>query len=366
MKKLILVGLGLLLAINVAHAEEKTFTLPVEIITPEKINAMDIENRRAAGRKKLASNLNQIDSRPDTVTYEIPKETGQVFGDKSIVQAQQTQQATRRSQRKPITFVEKIKKTWKPNQNFNLKPAGNVVLPVAAGLTNRVSTNFKRLSVKTHNESAIIELEDGIMYITIKTLEPVGIMLFEEGVPESMINLTLFPFDQMLPTMIDVAIKMTNAMMQKSEAFRMNLEKEVALAKAIETSTQEKYIDKYTKRIEVLLSEVAMGEIPAGFSLSTKIPKEVRNYPCSMPISNYTAQRIVGSREVIDVILVTNDTDYVYSVREQHCYQNDALAAAVSQRATLQPGESTEMYILRDKLHFSRASSNKRRPALIH
>jgi conjugal transfer pilus assembly protein TraK len=360
-----------------AQENDALMSSPVSIINNGALSTQEIEAKRKATqvtreavRNKLVATMNDasVEGKESNLgdneflnnVIATNAITGEVATESNLISA-----TTRRPVKKKETFLDKVKKGWKPNLEFNLDPKGNIAIPVAAGLTNRIATNFKMIAVKTHDDSSIIELEDGMMYITLKKIAPVGIMLFEEGVPESMVNVTLFPFDGMLPTMVDINVKLDWAMRQKSKVFREDLDKKDAIALATKSIVQDKYVDKYTARIESLLSSVAKGDIPSGFTLSTEIPKELAMYPCAMPITNRIAQRIIGGREIIDVVLVTNDSNRVYTVQEKQCYHNDAMAAAVYQRAMLQPGQSTEMYILRDKLFVSNQKQNKTRPVLV-
>ncbi|MDR8289208.1 traK family protein, partial [Acinetobacter baumannii] len=93
--------------------------------------------------------------------------------------------------------VNEAKKRYQPMQNVTVPPGGNIVLPVSLGLQNRIQTSFKNVSVSTTapSEDTTIYVEGGSVFITTVKDAPVGIMLAEEGVPESTYNLTLIPID---------------------------------------------------------------------------------------------------------------------------------------------------------------------------
>lgn len=91
------------------------------------------------------------------------------------------------------SFMDKVGESYAPVQKLTLKPGDNVMVPVAVGLTNRISTNFKMAAVKTHEGESVIEVEGGVVYITIKKLMPVGLFIYEDGVTDNAFAITLVP-----------------------------------------------------------------------------------------------------------------------------------------------------------------------------
>lgn len=73
-------------------------------------------------------------------------------------------------------------------------------------------------------------------------------------------------------------------------------------------------------------------------------------------------QRIVGPREVVDVVRVRNNSNRAYTIREQSCESRDVIAVAIYNKALLQPGEATEVYILRDKMYKNTINTKSTRP----
>jgi conjugal transfer pilus assembly protein TraK len=264
------------------------------------------------------------------------------------------------------SFLDIVKSKYKPTQNLsNLEPGANIAVPVAVGLTNPIITNFKMVAARTHDEESVIELEDGRLYITLNSLKPVALMLFEEGVPESMINLTLVPMEAM-PVVVNVDVNLSKTMQYKGANHRAEIKEQEALAEA---SLTEGYVANVetdrVARIKQILKPVGKGEIPQGFSLSHDVSKAMHQ-PCGLTISQQVLQRIVGPREVVDVVRVQNTTTRPYTIREQMCESRDVMAVAIYNKSLLQPGEATEVYILRDKLRQSIVNTNSKRPRVIN
>lgn len=92
-------------------------------------------------------------------------------------------------------WAEMVKSKYSPTQSLTVRPSGNVMVPVSLGLMNRIETNFKNVSVKTSDEAAVLEVDGGVLYLTINKSEAVGLILMEQGVPNSAINLTAVPVD---------------------------------------------------------------------------------------------------------------------------------------------------------------------------
>ena len=123
---------------------------------------------------------------------------------------------------------------------------------------------------------------------------------------------------------------------------------------------------KHVERATNLLTEVAAGEIPLGFDLDNSIPEDERD-PCDirkMGMYHEVGQRMTSGREIIDVVRIENDINGFREVREEFCLGDDVIAVGVFDKATLAPGEETELYILRDKLYSEKKKRIRARPRL--
>ncbi len=267
-------------------------------------------------------------------------------------------------------YVE-ARNRYKEVQRVNVPPGGNVVLPVSRGLQNRISTSFKNASVSTSTpaEEASIFVNGGDVFISTNTDKPIGIMLSEDQVPESTYNLTLVPLD--VPgAMISVTTSLSPSMQAKRETSldKRNYEEMLARSQSEELAPSDPKQDDHKQRIIDLLTPVALGEVPSGFSLQqdrlSRIPASEQS-PCNFNMYAKLGQRLVGSRELIDVILVKNDKPYGQIVADQQCMAEGVIASALFDKAYLQPGEETELYIVRDKLFKEREARVTTRPSLI-
>lgn len=263
-------------------------------------------------------------------------------------------------------WAEMVKSKYSPTQSLTVRPSGNVMVPVSLGLMNRIETNFKNVSVKTSDEAAVLEVDGGVLYLTINKSEAVGLILMEQGVPNSAINLTAVPVD-VPPALVKVRIPMSGDMLNDAYQYqRKNREAEM-VDKAISEEEEIVRSDRHTERIKEILRTTALGQVPAGFTLADDLSEVPRGYkvPCKFQgLTNKLGQRMVGAREYIDVVLVSNNTSYESNIKEEMCLSRDALAVGVMDAAALRAGASTEVYIVRDKNWSKKQQQMQTRPRL--
>jgi conjugal transfer pilus assembly protein TraK len=257
-------------------------------------------------------------------------------------------------------IIAKAKKNYKPTQKYNLKPFDNILVPVGQGLMNSIATNFNMVAVRTSDRNAVLEVVDGYIYATLKTNEPVGLIMYEEGVLESQISVTLIPIPAP-PVIIDLSIDLSPQMKIDAQSYLDKIKREQEDEIALEVA--DSYSSEHNRRIVELLKPVALGDLPRGFSLTNDTPSWLSK-PCQTPIYQYAGQRLTGGKEVIDVVLLKNDTDRVYQVREEMCLSNDVIAVALFSKSYLEPGDETEMYILRNRHYVEEKKRENRRPRL--
>ena len=267
---------------------------------------------------------------------------------------------------------DKVRKKYKAHQSVKINPGHSELVPVATGLQNRIATKFRDVKVKTSSMEVPIDVDGGFIYITPLNQNPIGLMIGERGMPETMVNLTLMPLD-VPPVMIDVDVRMNSSLKRKYNTFISETkadeykEKQLKELRKPPVSQQDSRVNnKYVERATTVLSEVAKGNIPNGFDFIDTIPEEDR-FPCDirrMAMYHEVGQRLVGSREVVDIVKVKNDINGFREIREEYCLADDVIAVGVYDRATLAPGESSELYIMRDKLYVEKQKKVRTRPRL--
>lgn len=260
----------------------------------------------------------------------------------------------------PSEFLKRVAKTWEPNQSFSVYPKDSIMIPVGQGLMNTISTNLHMVNAKSNDETSAFEIDEGYLYVTVNTLNPISIILYEEGALETQISVTLVPIPAP-PTLVEIEFELTDAMVAKAKQYREDIELENKIQSQQPPMSAQ---TPYQQSITNMLLPVAQGDIPRGFGLKPSVPTEYQT-PCAMTIYNRAKQRLVSHKFVIDVVHVVNNSDQTYNVREEMCLAKYVTAVALFQKAYLQPGEESELYILRDVLAAEKQKKRNRRPSLI-
>ena len=261
---------------------------------------------------------------------------------------------------KANALYQKAISMYEPSQKHGMKPMESKIIPVGQGVMNSIVTNFNMVAVKTSDKKSLFEMDGGYLYATIKTNQPVGLILFEEGVPESQIAVTLVPIAAP-PAVVKLDVDLTSEMKIKSNAYQRKIREEIAMESA--NDEQVFYSDERTQRVVDLLTPVAQGDLPRGFSLSSDIPAHYKK-PCAIPIYQNTGQRLMGGNEVIDVVHVKNTSSKTFQMTEEKCLTDDVIAVGLYMKSYLQPGEDMEVYIVRDKFYQREVQRTQRRPRL--
>jgi len=261
-------------------------------------------------------------------------------------------------------FLERIKKSYKPEQSYDLKPGRNIIVPVGQGYMNVIKTSFTSLSARTSagSKDAVLQIEEGNLYATVKTHQPVSLILSEDGVLDSEVSIVLVPLSAP-PAIVSINIELDARMKALAAEYQANLEKERAMLEAENMREPESRNSSHVNNLVAILKPVAQGNIPRGFSMTNDIPVHLTN-PCRIAISHHTGQRLAGGREVIDVVLVRNDSNRAYQVREEMCLTPDVRAVGIFTKSYLMPGEETEIYIVRDKYFEAQKQREQTRPRL--
>ena len=353
-----------LISAHSAIAEESS-PLPIEVVNPDRLDAQGRNPVvEAAG---LVSNSVAGNGQPTPVPVSVPDENALL-----LQMAAESNAAGRPGAIGPSEasiadeWAAQAKGKYSPEQKLNLRPGANVKVPVALGLMNRFETSFTSVSVKTNDESAVLEVDRGIFYATLNSRSPVNVIVMEEGVPETAVNVTLIPVD-VPPAMVTMKVAMNSRQLQDAFTFQQKRKQDEITEQALEEEDQIKRSDRHTERLKEILTTTALGQIPAGFVMSDDDIKSLPGpyqHPCDTSMSNVLGQRLIGAREVIDVVLLYNQSTIVQSFKEESCRGQDTLAVAIMDASIMNPGAKTEVYIVRDKNWFQNQQKSQTRPRL--
>ena len=196
----------------------------------------------------------------------------------------------------------------------------NIMIPVALGFTNRFVTPFAdpvvvstSLSMAGQNGTGEVLIRNNTVYVSTTKDYPVTMFITQRDSEQYAISLTLLP-RRIPPREIVFTI-------DGYTAARTAEHKEPGAGRD----------DSRTAQIKSVLRAVALNEIPSGFG----------------------GQLLTGSRFDVLIGTVRNRGTSVVQTDEKICAGRGTAAVALWPRIMLQPGESTEIYVVTDKSGFS-------------
>ena len=216
----------------------------------------------------------------------------------------------------------------------------NIMIPVALGFTNRFVTPFAdpvvvstSLSMAGQNGTGEVLIRNNTVYVSTTKDYPVTMFITQRDSEQYAISLTLLP-RRIPPREIVFTI-------DGYTAVRTAEHKEPGAGRD----------DSRTAQIKSVLRAVALNEIPSGFELQNITPGSYRP-DCSggdAEVSFDGGQLLTGSRFDVLIGTVRNRGTSVVQTDEKICAGRGTAAVALWPRIMLQPGESTEIYVVTDK-----------------
>lgn len=226
------------------------------------------------------------------------------------------------------------------------------IVKIARNFPNRFVTPFESAEVVTTDETITHDGVGGSVIVATSSDKPIGIFIQDRN-SDRAIPLVLIPED----------IPQRELRLVLDEGWGppvLRNAPDAGSAGAI-PSAQSDYVD-YIKSV---MRSMAKGDIPDGHALSPLQPELVP--ACQIPGLNVKlGQMLEGSKDRVVVYVVSNETRSTLPVQESGCYRTGVLAAAAFPRPVLEPGQSTELYVLLRKDGADARTSSKRRPTLVN
>jgi conjugal transfer pilus assembly protein TraK len=209
---------------------------------------------------------------------------------------------------------------------------------------------FSSPKIRT-TSSASFEVEGSSIYLSSNAEgQPITAFITEKGSPDLALSMTFVP--KRIPP-VDLKIKIDA---ESGGAISRPSKK----AKAWEES------QPYIQSIRDLLREVANGKTPQGYTLS-KTPDLSDFYGCSQPGLAFKfagGQSVDGHHLKANIGVVQNLSSEVVEFRETSCAGPDVKAVATWPQPMLQPGQRSEVYVVRSVTQSQEQDYNARRSLL--
>lgn len=219
---------------------------------------------------------------------------------------------------------------------LDVRSGVNYRIGIAIGHTNRLLMPFKKPVVKT-NSTATISVEGNIVYVSTTNEEPITLFIHEVGQGDPAVSLTLVPGE--------ISPISSNVRIIGYEGPQNALESNEDAPKSNEDARQYETTLPYVQTLTAVMKDLALEKVPDGYGLSN-----IRGYGagvprCSMPnLVLEPFQLLTGSELKVYVFRATNTGVSRAEVTEDRCGRVRAVAAWP--RRVLEPGQSTEIYVI--------------------
>lgn len=240
---------------------------------------------------------------------------------------------------------------FQTRHQIKVKPGVNEVIPISTGHTSRILMPFDNPRIRT-TSNAQFDVEGRSVYLTSNDAgRPITAFVTEADDPEVALSLTFVP-KGMPPVEIELEIDGEGL----PTAYRPSKK-----AKAWEAS------QPYVETLRELLREVAIGKTPQGYSLNDR-PVESQVYDgcrqSGLLFDFSHGQVLEGHRLRVNVGVVENRSGQPIAFREPSCAGSEVRAVAAWPNPLLQPGEKSEVYVVRSIETPEQSPHNARRSLL--
>lgn len=220
-----------------------------------------------------------------------------------------------------------------PPATLTVENGRNTVFSVALYHVNRIITPFRNPEIRT-SSTATLTVENGIVYVTTQTEDPIALFIFDKSSPAQAISLTLNPAPV---SPVSVTLSLAGYVgSQSSYAVDGNTEQ----ARAWETDSP------YVETLKALFKDLAQNKLPQGYSLSPLNGRSPLMPACAMAGAEVIPMQLIEGAEVTAIVArVTNVTYQTIEVNEAACRSERLMGAAAWPQTQLAPGQSTELYL---------------------
>jgi conjugal transfer pilus assembly protein TraK len=232
-------------------------------------------------------------------------------------------------------------------------PGVNEIIPIAVNHLNRVLVPFSDPTVRT-TSSADYQIHNRAIYVTTNERSPVTMYVTQAGQEEQALSLTLVP-RQIAPVEVSVEID------ERADSG------EVMAYGSREQAGRWEESQPYVETLRRLLRTTARGEVPQGYSLSTASAAQSYRHCLQQGLGFdfVDGQILTGQRLAVNIGVVRNESDVPIEILEESCAARQTAAVATWPETMLEPGESTEIYVVEHQATPRERDRATQRPRLI-
>lgn len=239
---------------------------------------------------------------------------------------------------------------------ITLRPGDSQIIPVSLGYISRIVTPFDHPEVITSSFESQKEecgefcIRGHAIYVNIQDNRPRSMFVVERDNPDLAFAVTMLP--RRIPAR-EVTVRFADDVYQKNPPV---VEQQIS---------PEEIAGDYESALRDVLQTLALGEIPAGYTMRETVPGEYIPL-CIQDGLHFTftqpGQRFAGQRFVIYAGLVVNTSENILEAQESSCLGAGGVAAAYWPEVLLYPGKSSEIFVVEKVRHAT--DVKRRRPVL--
>ena len=282
----------------------------------------------------------------------------------STVKSQQSQKQDR-TQTTALPANVAASSSINRDPNVMVQPGENVVISIARNQPNRLMTPFKHpvlvtsdLSGGKGGECGEVCARGSVIYVTTDQQKPVTVFISESGREDIAISLTMVP-ERIAPR--QVQLQLPSDVM---DTLRIGTDRTGIVGDAQDAKRWERS-QPYVDMIRTSFRQVALGEVPQGFSLrrtktNDKLPF-CRQSGLTFDFKN--GQVMEGHDMTIFVGTVQNKANDPIEINEMRCGNWNVAAVASYPLKVLRAGQKTEIYVA-VKREIKPSSATVRKPLI--
>lgn len=215
------------------------------------------------------------------------------------------------------------------------KSGVNEVIPIRLGAPNRIRTQFASPQVKHISETADIQTEGSIVYVSTHSPEPINLFIVDAGRDDHALSLTLLPRN-VPPADIAVSLEGWDAYVAARPAVPS------------ETATEWEVEQPYVEAITSLMRHLARGEVPTGYSLGALKQGHHPLMPhCALPGIRVQPMQVVEGGQLLALVARAENASHGrVTIDESACLGPGVLAVAAWPSVDMPPRSETEIYIV--------------------
>jgi len=221
-----------------------------------------------------------------------------------------------------------------------VQPGVNTIVPVAIGHLNRIVTPFEKPIVQTVSTSTV-DVKGNVVYVSTKEDAPIAMYITPKDDESVAISLTLAP-RKIPPIQANLILGQVPGSGGRASPGGMGGFRYSGQAKKWEEG------QPYMESIKGIMRSLALGGIPKGFSMGklSRTDTLPACYQEGVSFDFSRSQIVLGHNFKALVGVARNSSNVPVMFDETSCTHPSLAAAAAWPRNMLEPGQSTEIYIV--------------------